>query len=132
MKTLYNTFKKIAFLVIVMQCALVFGQFTPIVPNATPQTDSCGVTDGGFDISVPTEALSGANILLNITLPGTFASSCDVELSIDYSNNLSFVTSTEVDFTPNAGTLNTASPLPGNDGRNFNVIFKFPSFVTCD
>ena len=46
----------------------VYAQFLPIVVNNTPVVGTCSLgAYGNAQISVPTEALSGDNILLNIT-----------------------------------------------------------------
>ena len=133
MKTIQYTFRKIGFIIALLGCVLSWGQqFTPIVPNTAPQIDSCGVTDGTFSINVPTEALSGANIPLNITLPGTLDAACNVGISIDFSQNLDFVSSGNVSFSQSGNTLTSTAALAGNDGQNFNVNFKFPSYVSCN
>mgnify|MGYP003856387953 CR=1 FL=1 len=50
----------------------VYAQFLPIVVNNTPVVGTCSLgAYGNAQISVPTEALSGDNILLNITFPAT-------------------------------------------------------------
>lgn len=132
MKTIKNSLKSMVLVAILLNVTMAMGQFTPIVPNTTPETDSCAVTGGSFDINVPTEALSGANIPLNITLPGTLDASCNIGVTIDFSPNLNFVASGNVNFNQNGNTLTSTTPLAGNDGQNFNVFFKFPGYVTCN
>ena len=108
--------------------------FQPINVNTTPVNSSCSAQGGGFAISAPTEVLSGDNIPLNITLPGTLDPGCDVTITINYSspnNKLQYVTSSNIGFTASGSTL-TSTALPGNDGQNFNVFFKFPNHLTCN
>jgi uncharacterized repeat protein (TIGR01451 family) len=109
--------------------------FQPINLNTSPITGSCSANGGSFNVSIPTEVLSGDNIPLNISLPGTLDVSCDINISINYSspnNKLQFVTSSNIVFSQTGNTLNTTNPLPGNDGQNFNVFFKFPNHITCN
>ena len=105
-----------------------------IVLDTSPQSMSCPIGSfGSMNISVPSEALSGDNIPLNITLPGTMSASCIKTVTVTHSNNLQFQTSGGVGFMPIAPqTYQNASPLSGNVGQNFNLFFKFPNFVTCD
>lgn len=131
MKTI-NILKSVIFTVTILLSIKGASQFSPIVPNTTPQTDSCSVPGGSFDISVPLEALTGANIPLNITLPGTLDANCNVGVSIEFSPSLNFVASGNVNFNQNGNILTSTTPLAGNDGQNFNVFFKFPGYVTCN
>ncbi len=128
--------KQIFVLLLVWISTSIYGQnFTPIQLNTAPNTASCTSDGSTFTASVPSEVLSGDNIPLNITIPGTLDPTCDVDISINYSspnNKLQYVTSSNVAFTSTSGSIGTTNPLPGNDGRNFNIFFKFPNWTTCD
>ena len=86
---------------------------------------------GNAQISVPTESLTGDNILLNITLPAT-ATGCTKSIKITNSANLNFVSSV-ISFVP-AGTniYTNAAILDPINGQNFNVIYQFPTGTTCN
>ncbi|WP_140939582.1 DUF11 domain-containing protein [Sphingobacterium lumbrici] len=105
-----------------------------IVLNTAPQTASCNIGSYGvMTISVPAEALTGDNIPLNITLPGTMSASCVKTVTVNTSSNLQFQVSGAIPFTMTAPqTYQNTTPLAGNDGQNFNLFFKFPGYVTCD
>ena len=114
----------------------IYGQnFTAIQLNTTPNIDSCSSDNSTFGASIQREVLSGDNIPLNITLPGTLDPNCDVTIQIDYAspnNKLQFDSSPNVTFAQNGNILTTSTPLEGNNGMNFNVFFKFPNFTTCN
>ncbi len=110
-----------------------FAQNQPIQLNTTPITTSCNMGNLGVaNISVPTEVLSGDNIPLNITLPGTMSQNCTKTVTITSTSNLQFVNSGSIPFILNGSSYTNAQVLPGNDGQNFNVFFKFPGGVTCN
>lgn len=136
MKNIKSKIKNYLFVSILLISSLIANaQFTPINVNTSLNTDNCNANGGVFGVSIPNEALTGDNIPLNITLPGTLDPSCDVNIDISYSspnNKLSFVTSGNVAFTQTGNTLTTTNSLPGNDGQNFNVFFKFLNQITCD
>ena len=113
---------------------LSIGSRGQIVLNTAPQTANCNIgTFGAMTISVPTEALTGDNIPLNITLPGTMPASCVKMVTVTTSSNLQYQVSGAVPFTTTAPqTYQNTTPLAGNDGQNFNLFFKFPGYVTCD
>ena len=129
-------FKQILVILSLWISTSIYGQnFTPIQLNTIPNTASCTSDGGTFTASVPSEVLSGANIPLNITLPGTLDPTCEINISINYSspnNKLQYVTSSNVNFTAISGNISTINPLQGNDGMNFNIFFKFPNWITCD
>ncbi len=110
----------------------VYAQFLPIVVNNTPVVGTCSLgAYGNAQISVPTEALSGDNILLNITFPATSVG-CVKKVTVTNSANLNFVSSA-TPFVP-AGTniYTNAAVLDPINGQNFNVIYKFPNGITCN
>jgi len=108
-------------------------QNQPIQLNTTPVTSSCNIGNlGTVTISAPTEVLSGDNIPLNITLPGTLDQSCTKTVTITPTSNLQFVNSGSIPFVLSGGSYTNAAILPGNDGQNFNVFFKFPGGITCN
>jgi uncharacterized repeat protein (TIGR01451 family) len=105
-----------------------------LVPGNNSATCNLG-SYGAVTISVPKEVLTGDNIPLNITLPGTLPSTCTKSVKITRSSNLDFQSSGGIAFVPVAGdpmSHENSTALPGNDGQNFNVFFKFPAFVTCN
>jgi uncharacterized repeat protein (TIGR01451 family) len=109
--------------------------YSQIILNTAPNTNTCNLSGDNVTISVPTEVLSGDNIALNITLPGSYAASCTKTVTVTKSSNLLFQSSGAIPFSDIGGGSyqNTASPtLYGNDGQNFNVFFKFPNYTTCD
>lgn len=90
---------------------------------------------GNATISVPSEALTGDNIALNITLPGTLPASCTKKVEITRSANLLYQSSGAIPFAVVPGNPmahENVVPLAGNDGQNFNVFFKFPNYNTCN
>lgn len=119
---------------LVMCVVLSFVSKGQIVLNTAPQTASCNIGSfGTMTISVPSEALTGDNIPLNITLPGTMSASCVKTVTVTHSSNLQFQTSGGVAFAPiGAQTHQNTAALPGNDGQNFNLFYKFPGYITCD
>lgn len=109
--------------------------YSQIVLNTSPNTDTCSLSGDNVTVSVPSEALTGDNIALNITLPGSYDAGCVKTVSITKSSNLVFQSSGAIPFTDMGGGTyqNTAPPvLAGNDGQNFNVFFKFPNYTTCN
>lgn len=110
--------------------------FSQIVLAPGVNTSSCTLGSyGAATISVPKEALTGDNIALNITLPGTLPSNCTKTVKITRSSNLDFQSSGAIPFSPVIGdplSYENSVTLPGNDGQNFNVFFKFPAYVTCN
>jgi len=90
---------------------------------------------GNATVSVPSEALTGDNIALNITLPGTLPANCTKKVQITRSSNLLFQSSGAIPFSVVGGNplaYENNSPLAGNDGQNFNLFFKFPNYTTCN
>lgn len=109
--------------------------YTQIVLNTSPNTSTCSLSGDLVTVSVPTEALTGDNIALNITLPGTYDVSCIKTVTVTKSSNLLFQSFGAIPFVDIGGGSyqNTMPPtLAGNDGHNFNVFFKFPNYTTCD
>ena len=109
--------------------------YSQIILNTSPNTATCNLNGDNVTLSVPTEALTGDNIALNITLPGSYDAGCVKSVSITKSSNLVFQSSGAIPFADMGGGTyqNTAPPvLAGNDGQNFNVFFKFPNYTTCN
>ncbi len=110
--------------------------FSQIVLNPASSTGTVALgAYGNATISVPSEALTGDNIALNITLPGTLPANCTKSVSVTKSSNLVFQSSGGIGFTQALGNPNLHEndiPLAGNDGQNFNLFYKFPGFTTCD
>ncbi|NOR29440.1 MAG: DUF11 domain-containing protein [Lutibacter sp.] len=132
MKNKIYTFKTYMLLVILMATSIGYSQ---IAVNTTPNTSTCNLNGDTVTASVPTEALTGDNIALNITLPGTYDAGCVKTVTITKSSNLVFQSSGAIPFADLGGGTyqNTAPPiLAGNDGQNFNVFFKFPNYTTCN
>ncbi|WP_299527312.1 FISUMP domain-containing protein [uncultured Lutibacter sp.] len=132
MKNIIYTFKTYMLLVIFMATSIGYSQ---IAVNTTPNTATCSLSGNTVTASVPTEALTGDNIALNITLPGSYDAGCVKTVTITKSSNLVFQSSGAIPFADMGGGTyqNTAPPvLAGNDGQNFNVFFKFPNYTTCN
>lgn len=131
MKKLFDTKSYSLLLFLMTLCMIGKGQ---LVLDTSPQSMSCNIGSfGSMSISVPSEVLTGDNIPLNITLPGTMSASCIKSVTVTHSSNLQFQTSGGIGFMPMAPqTYQNASPLSGNVGQNFNLFFKFPNYVTCD
>lgn len=109
--------------------------YAQIALNNSPKIATCNLNSANVTVSVPTEILTGDNIALNITLPGSYDAGCVKTVSITNSSNIVFQSSGAIPFT-NSGVdtyQNAPSPvLQGNDGHNFNVFYKFPNYVTCN
>jgi uncharacterized repeat protein (TIGR01451 family) len=132
MKNRIHTIKKYMLLVFLLATTLTYAQ---IVLNTTPNTSTCNLSGDNVTVSVPSEALTGDNIALNITLPGSYDAGCVKTVSITSSPNLSFQSSGAIPFIDMGGGTYQNAPSPvlnGNDGHNFNVFFKFPGYVTCN
>ena len=132
MKNKIYTFKTYMLLVILLATLQGYSQ---IAVNTTPNTTTCNLNGDTVTVSVPTEALTGDNIALNITLPGSYDAVCVKSISITKSSNLAFQSSGAIPFADMGGGTyqNTTPPvLAGNDGQNFNVFFKFPNYTTCN
>ncbi len=130
--------KKVAYSFVIFTFFLsfsVFSQFSPIQLSNQVNTASCSA-GGNFSVSVPDEVLSGDNIYLNIGLPGTLPDTCSVDIGISFSspnNKLQYIGSPVVSMNMSSGnTLTASNSLPGNDGQNFNVWFRFANHITCD
>jgi uncharacterized repeat protein (TIGR01451 family) len=122
------------YVLLVFLCTATLAQ-AQIVLNTSPNTNTCNLSGDTVTVSVPTEVLTGDNIALNITLPGSYAASCVKTVTITKSSNLVFQSSGAIPFTDLGGGVyqNTTLPiLAGNDGHNFNIFFKFPNYTTCD
>ena len=114
----------------------------PITVDTTLITNTCNLSGLPVIVSVPTEALTGDNIKLEITLPGGYAGTCVKSVSITNSSNLEFQNSVAIPFIdmgggtyqndPTPTTNGDPGPLNGNEGYNFNVYYKFPNHTTCD
>lgn len=110
--------------------------YTQIILN--PAVNSGTVALGSYGnatISVPSEALSGDNISLNITLPGTLPATCTKKIQVTRSSNLLYQSSGAIPFSVVVGNplaYENNTPLAGNDGQNFNLFFKFPNYTTCN
>lgn len=105
-----------------------------IVLNTSPQSASAPIGNyGNLIVSVPSEALTGDNIPLNITLPGLVPASCVKTVTITHSNELVYQThGTEPFSAIGPNTHQNSGILAGNDGMSFNVYYKFPGYVTCN
>jgi uncharacterized repeat protein (TIGR01451 family) len=114
----------------------IFGQQFPLLQYDTSiESKNCNINGHQFAVSLQNEILTGDNVALNINLPGTMSDTCSIDISISYSspnNKLNFVSSPAVSFNQSGGTLTTSQSLPGNDGQNFNLWFRFPNHITCD
>ncbi len=133
MKNLIYTLKTYMLLVFLLATASCFSQIV-LAPGNNTATCNLGAY-GPVTILVPKEALTGDNIALNITLPGTLPANCTKSVKITRSSNLDFQSSGAIPFTVDPGnplSYENNTPLAGNDGQNFNVFFKFPAFVTCN
>lgn len=132
MKTIIYNLKTYISLVFLLSITTGYSQ---IVLNPNANTNTCNLDGDTVTVSVPSEALTGDNIALNITLPGSYDAACVKSVSITPSSNLTFQSSGAIPFSNIGGGIyqNDSSPtLNGNDGHNFNVFFKFPGFITCD
>ena len=133
MKNKISTYKK--YLLLVFLLASISG-FSQIVLAPGVNTSSCNLgAYGPVTVTVPKEALTGDNIALNITLPGTLPAGCTKSVKITRSTNLDFQSSGGIGFAPVMGdpqSHENSTALPGNDGQNFNVFYKFPAYVTCN
>ncbi|MFK5958610.1 MAG: hypothetical protein QM495_07025, partial [Lutibacter sp.] len=132
MKNKIYTFKTYMLLVFLFATTLGYSQ---IVLNTSPNTDTCNLSGDNVTVSVPSEALTGDNIALNITLPGSYDAGCVKTVSITNSSNLVFQSSGAIPFTNMGGGTYQNNPSPtlnGNDGHNFNVFYKFPGYTTCN
>jgi len=130
-KIIYNL-KTYMLLVFLFATTLGYSQ---IAVNTSPNTSTCNLNGDNVTVSVPTEALTGDNIALNITLSGAYDSSCVKTVSITNSSNLVFQSSGAIPFTNMGGGTYQNAPSPtlnGNDGQNFNVFYKFPGYTTCN
>ncbi len=134
MKRLISHTKYSCLLLVMLLTALRLSAQRPIQVDETPFIASCQLDNGSpVTVSVPSEALTGDNIALNITLPGTFSAGCVKKVTITKSPNLLFQASGGVPFQPLGGNVyESTGTLPGNDGQNFNVFFRFPPYVTCN
>ena len=120
-------------LVFLLATSIGFSQIV-LAPGVNSATCNLG-SYGAVTISVPKEVLTGDNIPLNITLPGTLPAGCTKSVKITRSSNLDFQSSGGIIFTPVSGdpfSYENSTALPGNDGQNFNTFFKFPAYVTCN
>jgi len=108
----------------------------PLTVNTTPVTYSCNLGSyGQVTFSVPAQALTGDNILLEITLPGILSASpnCTKTVTITNTPGVDFVTSpVEFPFAGGSGIYTNAGIIDPNNGQNFNVIYQFPGGVTCN
>ncbi len=132
MKNIIYTFRTYISLVFLLSVTTGFSQ---IVLDPNPNTNTCNLDGDTVTVSVPSEALTGDNIALNITLPGSYDAACVKSVSITSSSNLVFQSSGAIPFSDIGGGVYQNDPSPtlnGNDGHNFNVFFKFPGFITCD
>lgn len=110
--------------------------YAQIILNPTPNTANCSLgVYGNANISVPSEALTGDNISLSITLPGTLPTHCAKTVEITRSSNLLFEGHDAVPFSSVPGSPLThvnSAPIIANDGQSFLVYYKFPAFTTCN
>lgn len=110
--------------------------YAQIVLNPAQNVATCNLgAYGNATISVPSEALTGDNIALNITLPGTFPATCTKTVQVSRTSNLLFQSSGAIPFSVVPGNplaLMNSTALAGNDGQNFNLFFKFPNYTTCN
>lgn len=133
MKLLISTIRICCLLVLVLLTAKQSqAQAIEIDPTAF-NTASCSANGGNFSISVPQQALSGDNINLTIQIPGTLDANCQIRVSVQASPELEFVSDGAIPVQAVGGNVfETVNSLPGNESRNFPVVFKFPPYVTCD
>jgi uncharacterized repeat protein (TIGR01451 family) len=132
MKNIIHTIKTYMLPVFLFATTLGYSQ---IVLNPTPNTNTCNLSGDIVTVSVPSETLTGDNIALNITLPGSYNAGCVKTVSITNSSNLAFQSSGAIPFVAIGGGTYQNAPSPalnGNDGHNFNVFYKFPNYVTCN
>ncbi|WP_298286004.1 FISUMP domain-containing protein [uncultured Lutibacter sp.] len=132
MKNILYPFKTYMLLVFLFATTIIQSQ---IAVNTSPNTNTCNLNGDNVTVSVPTEALTGDNIPLNITLPGSYDAGCVKTVSITNSSNLIFQSSGAIPFTDMGGGTYQNAPSPtlnGNDGHNFNVFYKFPGYITCN
>lgn len=104
--------------------------------DQSPVTASCNLGSyGPITISAPREALTGDNIPLNITLPGTIPANCIKTVTVTRSSELQYQGDGAIAFDAVQGdplSYQNSAPLNGNDGQNFNLFFRFPPYVTCN
>jgi uncharacterized repeat protein (TIGR01451 family) len=122
---------KVAFALMLFTLGIQCNAQTPLTVNNTPVTGTCTLgIYGNVIFKVPSEALTGDNIPLNITIPATGVG-CTKKVTITSSSNLEFVSSV-TPFTGSSTVYNNASIIDPINGQNFNVMYKFPGGVTCD
>jgi uncharacterized repeat protein (TIGR01451 family) len=130
----YIKFILLGMLLLILQSikAQLIPSTSAIVVNNTPIIQTCALGSyGNAQISVPTEALSGDNILLNITFPAT-AAGCVKTVKITNTTNLNFGSSV-ISFVPSGtNTYTNSAVLDPINGQNFNVIYSFPNGTTCN
>lgn len=104
--------------------------------DQSPVSATCNLAGyGPVTISAPREALTGDNISLNITLPGTIPANCVKTVTVTRSAELQYQGAGAIAFVPVPGDPQSHAnsvPLVGNDGQNFNLFFRFPPYVTCN
>jgi uncharacterized repeat protein (TIGR01451 family) len=132
MKQIHNILK----LMLLFVVASVIKTNAQIQLSQAVNSSTCALgTFGNFTVSTPSEVLSGGNVFLNITIPGGAPSSCEYELDVEYTGNLDYQTTGAVSMVPKplaTNTLTNVTVLPGNQGTTFNMLFKFPPYVTCN
>ena len=132
MKNKIYTFKTYMLLVFLLVTSMGYSQ---IVLNTSPNTSTCNLGGYPVTVSVPTEALTGDNIPVNITLSGSYDTGCTKSVKITRSSNLLFQTSAAFPFSPVGGDPQSHeidTPLIGDDGQSFSVWYKFPPYTTCN
>jgi uncharacterized repeat protein (TIGR01451 family) len=123
-----QTIKSVLILILL---SVGFNLNAQIIVNSTPVTSTCNIGSFGIvTIKVPTEALTGDNIPLNITLPAT-SSTCVKKVTITTSTNLNFVSSV-IPFVGGGTTFTNAAVIDPINGQNFNVMYAFPAGITCN
>ena len=134
MKTSISPIQYLVAFLYLIPSGIASAQFNPIQLDQSLNQNSCELAGAQIQISVPSEVLSGDNIALNITLPGSYGQDCIKSVKIQPSQNLQFVSSSAIPFSLVNGVYenDNSSPLFGNVGHNFNVFFRFPNLVTCN
>lgn len=126
-----------AYICLVILLATNYAAHAQIILNPATHSASGNLGQyGPVSISIPSEALTGDNIALNITLPGNLPANCTKSVTVATSSNLLFQTASDgFPFSAIPGSSHSVqndTPLVGNDGQNFNVVFKFPPYITCN
>ena len=134
MKNLINKAQYYLLLVLLCVGSTSYAQNNPIVVDTTSVIDSCTMLMQSISIAAPTQALTGAEINLNITIPGFPDSNCIKKVRIETSPSLILHSSpNNFPFTQVANfNYENSDVIKTTSSQNFNVTFKFPGLITCD